>query len=319
MVSYLEFMDKLIVILGPTGSGKSSLAVKLALRLRSELAQKGHKGAEIVSADSRQVYKRLRIGSNAITKNEMQGIKHHLLEFIGPRKSFSAGQFQKLAWKKIQEIHKRNKLPFLVGGTGFYIQTVAENKTLPKVKADKKLRQSLEKKTVQALFKILKIINPARAKTIDRHNPRRLIRAIEIAKAPNKQLTTDNLQLEKPEVLYLGVSKPQAKLKQDIGKRFVQWLEAGFLMEVEKLIKLGVSRKKFKEFGLHYWYAYLFLKKEIDFKSFWNNSLKSLWHYAKRQNTWFKKNKQIHWVKNEKQAELLMRKFLKANEVQPKL
>ena len=306
-------MAKLIVILGPTGSGKSSLAVKLALRLRSGLNKRNYKGVEIISADSRQVYKNMAIGSNAITKKEMLGIKHHLLEFVEPQKNFSAGQFQKLARQKIKEIHKKRRLPFLVGGTGFYIDAVAENKSLPKAKADKKLRQSLEKKTTQELLRSLKKIYPKKSQKIDKHNPRRLIRAIEIAssKIKNPESIISNPAKDKFDVLYIGVLKPQAKLKQDIAQRFIQWLEAGFLMEVEKLIKLGVSRKKFKEFGLHYWYAYLFLKKEIGFKDFWNKSLYSLWHYAKRQNTWFKKNKNIHWVKNVKQAGKIIKNFLK--------
>ena len=280
------------------------------------LTKNGYKGVEIISADSRQIYKRLRVGSNVITKKEKQGIKHHLLEFVDPRKTFSAGRFQKLAYQKIKEIEKRKPLPFLVGGAGFYIDAVAENKVLPKTKADKKLRQQLESKTTKQLVNILKKLDAKRLKTIDKHNPRRLIRAIEIAQDVDHEFHASHFPpkadtLHEHQVLCLGIKKSPQKLKSDLAKRFIQWLKAGFLMEVEKLIKLGVSRKRFKEFGLHYWYAYLFLKKELGFNDFWNNSLYSLWRYAKRQNTWFKKNKNIHWVKTEKQAEALVKKFLK--------
>lgn len=316
-------MQKLIVILGTTASGKSSLAVKLALRLRSELTKKGYKGAEIISADSRQVYKGLSIGSNATTKKEMSGVRHHLIGFLPPQKALSAGKFQELAFEKISQIAKRKKLAFLVGGTGFYIQAVAENLALPKVKPDKKLRKELEKKTATQLFSILKKLDSKRAKNIDKNNPRRLIRAIEIAssKIKNPESKIFNPAKGGFDVLYLGVNKPPQKLKQEIAQRFLQWLEAGFFREVEKLIKLGLKRKNFKELGLHYWQAYLLLKKEISEKEFREKSLSSLWHYAKRQNTWFKKNKKIRWVKTEKQArhagasgvaraEALIKKFL---------
>lgn len=292
-------MAKIVVILGPTGAGKSSLAIKLAKKFQGE----------VVSADSRQVYKRLRIGSNAVTKKEADSIKHHLLGLVEPQKNFSVHEFQKLAFKKITEIEKRKHVPFLVGGTGYYLDAVAENKILPETKTNRKLRQKLEGKTPKQLFAILKKLNPERAAKIDQHNPRRLIRAVEIARSVKPR--TARPQPENHEIIFIGVWKPAVELKRAISQRFIKWLEDGFLLEVEKLINLGLPRKKFKEFGLHYWCAYLFLKKELKFKDFWDNSLKSLWQYAKRQNTWFKRNQRIHWIKNEKQAEKLIKKFLK--------
>ena len=303
---YNSYMSKLIIILGPTASGKTSLSIRLAKKFNGE----------VISADSRQIYKHLRIGSSVITEKETQGIKHHLVEFLDPQKTFSAGEFQKLARKKIKEIEKRKKLPFIVGGTGFYIDAMTENKILTKVKPNKKLRQQLESKTPKELLRILKKANLERAAVIDKNNPRRLIRAIEIASASPMFNVSRFMLHENYNVLYLGVSKPPQKLKKDIEARFVQWLENGFLKEVEKLIKLGIPSKKFKELGLHYWLAYSFLKNKISFKEFYEKSLFSLWHYAKRQNTWFKKNKKIRWITTEKQAETLLERFLNATKPQ---
>lgn len=315
-------MSKIIVILGPTASGKTSLSIKLALQLRSGLTKKGYRGIEIVSADSRQIYKHLRIGSGVVTKKEMQGVRHHLIEFLDPKKIFSAGAFQKLAQQKIKEIGGRGCLPFIVGGTGFYIDVVTQRVNLPQIKANKKLRYQLEKKTTKQLIEILKKLEPERLKTIDKNNPRRLIRAIEIESKKQKieNSIDPKTQIPNPgfktqhKVLYIGVKKNQKQLKQDIETRFVQWLEAGFFKELEKLIKLNVSPKRFKEFGLHYWYGYLFLKNKIDFEDFYKKSIFSLWHYAKRQLTWFKKNKKIHWINQstngEKQAKILIKNFI---------
>ena len=165
-------MKKLIVVLGPTASGKTDLSIKLAKKL----------GGEIVSADSRQIYKGMDIGTGKVTKKEMRGIPHHLLDVASPRARFSAAHYQKMALKAIGKTYKRGKIPFLVGGTGFYIQAVTEGLVLPEVKPDWKLRKKLEKKSNKELFLMLLKLDKKRAKAIDRDNPRRLIRAIEIAK-----------------------------------------------------------------------------------------------------------------------------------------
>ncbi len=164
-------MNKLIVILGPTASGKSDLVVKLAKKF----------GGEIISADSRQVYKGLNIGSGKITKKEMQGVPHYLLDVANPKRRFTVAQYQKLAFKKIKEIQRRGNIPFLVGGTGFYIQSIVDRIVIPEVKPNWKLRKNLAQKTTDELFLMLKKLDSDRAKNIDAKNPRRLIRAIEIA------------------------------------------------------------------------------------------------------------------------------------------
>ncbi len=168
-------MNKLIVLLGPTASGKSDLAIKLALFL-----QKKSLKSEIISADSRQVYKGMDIGTGKVTKKEMRNIPHHLLDVVSPKIRFTVTQYQKLTLKKIKEIMKKNKLPIIVGGSGFYIQSIVDGLVVPHVKPNWQLRKKLEKKSVAELYKMLKKIDPNRARTIERKNPRRLIRALEI-------------------------------------------------------------------------------------------------------------------------------------------
>src|SRR3989338_8024568 len=167
---------KIIVILGPTASGKSALGVKLAKKINGE----------IISADSRQVYKGLDIGSGKITKKEMRGVPHHCIDIVSPKKIFTVVDFKKCADKAIEKNFAKNKTPIIVGGTGLYIQAIVDNIVLPEVKPNWKLRKELEKKTTEEMFKMLKKLDPERAKNIDAKNPRRLIRAIEIAKSLGK-------------------------------------------------------------------------------------------------------------------------------------
>ncbi|MEK7612980.1 MAG: tRNA (adenosine(37)-N6)-dimethylallyltransferase MiaA, partial [Patescibacteria group bacterium] len=166
-------MKKVLVIVGPTASGKSGLAVRLAKKFKGE----------IISVDSRQVYKGLDIGTGKITKKEMKGVPHYLLDVANPKKQFSVSQYKKFADKIVRYIVLENRLPIIVGGTGFYIDTLAGKFSLPDVPPNKLLRRKLEKFDTEELFKMLKKKDPARAKTIDRHNKVRLIRALEIVNA----------------------------------------------------------------------------------------------------------------------------------------
>ncbi|HPB60447.1 MAG TPA: tRNA (adenosine(37)-N6)-dimethylallyltransferase MiaA, partial [Candidatus Paceibacterota bacterium] len=164
---------KIVVILGPTASGKTALSIKVAQKI----------GGEVISADSRQVYKGLDLGTGKVTKKEMGSVPHHLLDVASPKRKFSVARYQKLANKKITEIIKRGRTPIIVGGSGFYIQAIVDNLILPDVPPNPKLRLELQGKTIHELFSILKKIDPQRAKNIDENNPVRLIRAIEIGKA----------------------------------------------------------------------------------------------------------------------------------------
>src|SRR3989338_9750335 len=164
----MSLTNKLIVILGPTSSGKTDLSIKLAKKFNGE----------VVSADSRQVYNGMDIGSGKITKKEMQGIPHYLLDVANPKRKFTVSQYQKLALFAIKKIQNKGKIPFLVGGSGLYIQSIVDGIIIPEVKPDWKLRKKLEKKNNKELYSMLFKIDPTRAKSIDKNNSRRLIRAL---------------------------------------------------------------------------------------------------------------------------------------------
>ena len=281
----MEIKRKIIVILGPTASGKSALGVKIAKKINGE----------IISADSRQVYKGLNIGSGKITKKEMGKIHHYCIDIISPKKIFTVVDFKKCANKAIEEIFAKNKTPIIVGGTGLYIQAIVDNMVLPEVKPNWKLRKELEKKTTEEMFKILKKLDPERAKNIDAKNPRRLIRAIEIAKTLGK---IPNLEAELPsyKVLQIGLKLPNDILKKNIKKRIKKMLKSGLVAETKKLKKAGLSWKRIYEFGFEYKYPALFLQGKISKEDMLTKMLTENWQYAKRQMTWFKRDKRIKWV-----------------------
>ncbi len=322
---------KILVILGPTASGKSDLAVKIALRLSSGQAKKkfGINGAEIISADSRQVYKGLNIGSGKITKKEMRGTPHYLLDIASPKRTFTVSQYQKLAGKKIKEILKRGKIPIICGGTGFYIDALIYDYKLPEVPPQPKLRRELEKKSAIELFKQLKKLDSQRAKNIDRFNKRRLIRALEIVLTTKKPVPPHTFLKESKQnydILFIGIKKPQEELKKLIAKRLKKRLKQGMLKEVEKLHKpfgsaqgkSGVSWKKLESFGLEYRWLARYLQNKVlrqaQDKSAYQTMVsllqKDIEHYAKRQMTWFKRNKNINWVENYKETKNLTNKFI---------
>jgi len=294
-------LQKLIVILGPTASGKTELAIKLAKKF----------GGEIVSADSRQVYRGMDIGTGKVTKKERQGIPHYLLDVASPKRKFTVAQYRKLASKTINKILKKEKIPFLVGGTGFYIQAVADGIVITEVKPDWKLRKELEKKSVVELYKILKKLDPRRAKTIERKNPRRLIRAIEIVMKTKRPVPPLKFQPLPYPVLMIGIKRDKKELQNLIKKRFFKWLRQGLIKEVVNLKKLGLSWKRIEDFGIHYRVIARYLQNKIGDKEMIENSIREIQNYAKRQITWFKRDKRIHWVKNQNEAERLIINFLK--------
>ncbi|KKT76381.1 MAG: tRNA dimethylallyltransferase [Parcubacteria group bacterium GW2011_GWF2_44_7] len=292
---------KLIIILGPTASGKSDLAVDLARRFNGE----------IISADSRQVYRGMNIGSGKITQHEMRGVPHYCLDVASPRLRYTVAHFKKNAETAIKKIQAKNKIPIICGGTGQYINAVIYNWQIPAVKPNLKLRAKLEKLSADELYKKLKKLDPRRAKNIDPRNPRRLIRAIEIAE---KLGAVPLLKTNSPfNALTLGPKKSPIELKRRIATRLEKRLKQGMLAEVKKLRSQGVSWQKLDDFGLEYRWLARYLQKKIPRKEMAERLKKDIEHYAKRQMIWFKKyNPQTCWIKNSQTAIRLAEKFLQS-------
>jgi tRNA dimethylallyltransferase len=296
-------MERIIVILGPTASGKSSLALKLAKKFNGE----------IISADSRQVYEGMDLGTGKVTKQEQKLVPHHLLDVASPKRQFTAAQFKKLSDKAIKDITKRGKLPFLVGGTAFYIYSVIDNVELPEAKPDTKLRKKLEKKTAPELFEILKKIDPKRAKTIDKHNRVRLIRAIEIVEVTGKPVPASPFPAlnRNDSVLILGIKKDIQELEALIDKRVDERLNQGMVAEVKKLKANKISSRRIKQIGLTYAVIEKYLDKLISKDEMVTQVKIAERQLAKRQMTWFKRDSRIKWITTESEAVKLIQTFLK--------
>ena len=291
--------NKLLVILGPNASGKSALAVEIAREY----------GGEIISADSRQVYKGMDIGSGKITKKEMQEVPHYLLDVASPKQRFSVARYQVKADKAIKKIQQKGKLPILCGGTGFYIQSVVDGIIMPKVKPDWQLRKLLDKKSAQQLFVELQKLDSHRAKNIDKHNKRRLVRALEIV-LKTKKAVPRLKKKQRFDVLILGIKKEKNELNKRIEKRLKQRLKQGMIKEVQSLKESGLSWKRLESFGLEYKFIAFNLQKKINYNEMVERLQKAIEKYAKRQMTWFKKDKRIVWIKDKKTAKKLINKFL---------
>ena len=282
-------LPKILIILGPTAVGKSDLAVELALRFNGE----------VISADSRQVYIGLNIGTGKITTPEMKGVPHHLIDITDPKVRFSVAEYVAQAEVVIQDILKRGKLPIICGGTGFYIQALVDGALFPEVPPNEALREELENLTIQELTKRLKQLDPKRIKTFnvdDSKNPRRLIRAIEIATQLGSAPSLSELSVEqKYNPFFIGLNVDTDIIKEKIHSRLLKRLDAGMVQEVEQLHAHGLTYERMDELGLEYRYVARFLQKQLTLDEMMVRLNMEIWHYAKRQMTWFKRNKRIQW------------------------
>jgi tRNA dimethylallyltransferase len=301
--------QKIIVILGPTASGKSEVAIKLAKKFNGE----------IISADSRQVYRGMDIGTGKIpgrvTLNLKpvtylsEGISHYSIDIVSPKTEYNAAKFKKDANYIIRHVLRKGKLPIICGGTGFWIKAIIDNVDFPEVKPDEKLRRKLNNKNANKLFEMLQKLDPERARNIDAKNKVRLIRAIEICKKLGK-VPKINSQRKNYDFFQIGIEVSKKNLHENIKKRLGKRFKQGMIKEVEKLHSSGISWKKIQSFGLGYCWIPLYLQNKIPREELFEKIYQAEKNYAKRQMTWFKKDRRIKWMKNYKEIERKTKNFI---------
>jgi tRNA dimethylallyltransferase len=286
-----ETKQKIIVVLGPTASGKSSLGIHLAQEFQGE----------IVSADSRQVYRGLDIGTAKVTPEERMLVPHHLLDIVEPNETYTVAQFQEQANQALQEIDQRGKQAFLVGGSPHYIQVVVDNLVMPRIPPQPELRAELESQSLSTLITQLEEMDPEGAAKIDRNNPRRVIRALEVCLISGKPFSQQRGSAEPLyESLMLGINWPRPVLYQRIDQRVDERIELGMIQEVRDLLAHGVSKERLEDLGLEYRFISQYLRGVYKSEAEMIERLKFAIHdFTRRQLTWFRKETRIHWLEGE--------------------
>lgn len=301
----MDHKPKLIVLLGPTSSGKTDLAIELAKKFNGE----------IVSADSRQVYIGMDIGSGKATKEQQQEVPHHLLDVADPKERFTVSDYKQLADTAIMDIVALGKIPFLVGGTGLYVQAVVDNFEIPSGSEDLNYRAKLEGKTLDELVTMVQDIDPVSAQTIDLKNKRRVMRVLEVHHMTGESFIQQKKTGESPyEVLLLGIDVPREELYKRIDQRVDDRIQEGMIDEVQDLLNKGVPEKRLYDFGQEYRFCLQYIQGEWESKEEMIQRLKYAIHgFARRQMTWFRKDKRIVWVKTQEEAEKEITGFLFAS------
>lgn len=285
-------LSNIIIVCGPTATGKSDLAVDIALHLKERGVV-----AEIISTDSRQVYTGLDIGSGKITKEEMRGIPHHMLDVISPLETYGVFAFAKEASTIMEQIHARGATVILCGGTGQYIDALVTGHSGAPVPPDAELRSELEQRTIGEVEDRLYAITLKHGcdiSHVDFKNKRRMIRAIEIIESLGYIPKVD--EVKKYNTVWIGLDTDSEKLRTRIQKRLDTRIDNGMVEESINLLEQGlITHDRMFTLGLEYRYISLYLQKTLS-ESEWKEQLFfAIWHYAKRQRTWFKRNADIHW------------------------
>ncbi len=275
---------KIVAIVGPTASGKTALSIALAKKF----------AGEIISADSRQVYRKLDLSSGKVSVSERAGVPHHLLDVVDLDTTYTAHDFKRDGEQALTDIFSRQRLPIIVGGTFMYLDTLLGRISLPPAPLDTKLRQKLENLDKESLQQQLKKLDPQRFATIDKDNPRRLIRAIEIASTlgtvpPKKDLPA------KYEVYTIGLTLPSAELQERIHARIIARLQAGMVAEIQELLTTEITHSRLESLGLECRYLSRYLEGKLTYDEMVAELTLKTRQFAKRQLTWLKRDTTIHW------------------------
>jgi tRNA dimethylallyltransferase len=290
----------IIIITGPTASGKTDLAIKIAKEFEGE----------IVNADSRTVYREMDVATAKPSEEEKADIPHHLFDVVKPDDSFTVADYKKLAQEKIREIRNRGKSPILVGGTGLYIDSVVYDFNLTEGKPQPKLREELNELSTDMLLHRLEELDPDSIETIDSSNKRRLVRALEVSMSTGMPFSKQKERKPLPDdVIYLSVDVPREELYDKINRRIEHWLEMGLIEETKRLRQKysadlpSMSAIGYKEVGDY-------LEGKISKEEAIEEMKKRTRNYAKRQLTWLRRNPDIEWVKDDKEARVKIEKTL---------
>jgi len=291
----IKTMPKIIAVVGPTASGKTALAIRLAKIFRGEL----------ISADSRQIYRRMDIGTG-----KDKTYPQFLLDTTTPNQVWNARKYKKSAVAKIREILKRGRLPILVGGTGLYLKAVLENLKIPSVPPDKKLREELEKLPLAALEQKLNKLDPAAAQIAGK-NKRRIVRALEVILKTGDYFSS---QRQKGKSLFnalvIGIKVPREKLYQRINKRVDEQIKKGLVSELKMLVKKYGENAYALQNTIAYKELLPYLRGEVTLEKAIEEIKRNSRRYARRQISWFKTQAEVHWIDSPKEAEKLVKKFL---------
>lgn len=269
---------EIIVVAGPTASGKSDFAVKLAKECNGE----------IVSADSRQIYKGLDIGTGKITHKEMYGVPHHMLDVIDINQNFSVAEYKRRALPLVVDILARGKTPIICGGTGQYIDSLIFNQSIPEVEPNLTLRAHLEQKTVDELYTLLQQKDKRRAQEIDKHNRVRIIRSLEIIDSLGHVPEQTTPTFRYATTIYI-MQPSRELLRKKVARRLEKRLNTRMLEEVQTLISKNIPKNALKKFGIEYVIIAQYINKEIDEETMKQEIVTKSMQYAKRQDTWNKK------------------------------
>ena len=300
----IRIKPKIIAVVGPTASGKTAIGIALAKKYHGE----------IVSADSRQIYRGMDIGTAKSPLSERENIPHYLLNIKNPDEDYTVADYKHDASAAIENILKKKKLPILVGGTGLYIDAVLDNLDIPKTKADPELRAKIEKDIAEnglaAVFKKLVDRDPEAAYLVDPKNPRRVVRALEVAILTGEPFTAQRKKNEPIfNALKIGINPPPEVMRKRIDLRVDLMIQDGLVSEVETLVKkYGAACAAFDAIGYREIMSYLTGKMSLEQAS--DIMKHNTWHYAKRQMTWFRKDKNIRWVAKPEEAEKIVKEFL---------
>lgn len=291
----------LVAIVGPTASGKSEIAIDLAEEFNGE----------IVSADSRQVYRGMDIGTGKVLPEQQGRIPHYLLDVADPTETYTVTQYQRAAIAAVEDIQQRGRLPFLVGGTGLYVQAVVDNLRIPAVPPQPKLRAELAKLSLTDLVKRLRAVEPVDYDTVDLRNRRRVERAIEISEAGG--IPVREMRQRGPELfdsLIIGVAKSSGELAGRIDRRLAERVKRGMVDEVKRLHERGVTWEKLESFGLEYRRMAEYLQGQASYEQAMEQLGRDIIRFSKRQMTWFKRDRRIHWVTDDDEAQQLVSEWL---------